>query len=990
MYQIRCDGYTLYDPRDEDLIVLKPKCKLKENTVGEGSFTILSDHPYYNKLKKLKSVFEIQQDGHPIFRGRMTGDTRDFENRLDVDLEGVLGFTNDTLIPPFNFPADFPEAANSANMVEYFLGWILSKHNERVADWQKLKLGRVTVADPNNYITRSSDKYASTWDTLKTKLFDSALGGFLTVRCESDGNYVDYLGSYELTNTQRIRFGENLLDIKNESDASETYSAILPMGKDGLTLASLPDGDITDDLVKDGLYIYSKSAVESYGWICVPVNESTWSDVTVASNLRSKAVDYMAGTALLLSGTITIKAVDLHFTDEEIQSFRVYRNVLVDSLVHGVTSASYRLSELDIDLMNPQNTVITIGNTSRSLVDINGSQLDSAIQQFESTTNNLNNKVANVQNNVNDLKTQVEGIDGTFFYIRYSQYADGHVMTNQPDENTQYMGTCSTNVATAPTDYTKYVWCKVRGADGKDGKDGTPGSTGADGKSQYFHVKYSNDGKTFTANNGETLGDWLGTCVDDNAADPTAFNAYTWKKIVGEDGKSGIDGADGKDGQSAYFYVKFSANANGNPMTETPNSNTKYMGVCSSASSTAPTSYTAYTWTQCRGNDGANGTPGATGKDGKTQYLHIKYSDDGKTFTGNSGEDLGAWIGTLVDFTEADSTVFSDYTWKKFTEDVDIGGRNLLQKSSPSDWLSDWIRWQSTTASLTEDGWLQVVKAEGGTSFGYYPPKISTFPYAGEYLLSFDAYSDTVTDLNYNYIMGESGNSKIGNVAITAEPKRCVIPFTIDSEIKNCSIMVGANAGESFYIRNIKVERGNIPTDWTPAPEDVDASIGASSEQLQQIILEQNTTVLNTAESIIMSALERYVETSNYEEFRQTVISQLEMLSDEISMKFTTTTEQIEDVGGDLQSKFEQLYKYIRFSGDTAITIGSGDSAITLEIDNEKGIVFKKNGVSFGRWDGNDFYTGNIVVEVEERAQFGNFAFIPRSDGSLSFLKVGG
>lgn len=89
--------------------------------------------------------------------------------------------------------------------------------------------------------------------------------------------------------------------------------------------------------------------------------------------------------------------------------------------------------------------------------------------------------------------------------------------------------------------------------------------------------------------------------------------------------------------------------------------------------------------------------------------------------------------------------------------------------------------------------------------------------------------------------------------------------------------------------------------------------------------------------------------------------------------------------------------KYIRFledesgnSSDTAITIGSGDSAITLSIDNELGIVFKKNGVQFGWWDGVDFHTGNVVIETTERAQFGNFAFIPRSDGSLSLLKVGG
>jgi hypothetical protein len=53
-------------------------------------------------------------------------------------------------------------------------------------------------------------------------------------------------------------------------------------------------------------------------------------------------------------------------------------------------------------------------------------------------------------------------------------------------------------------------------------------------------------------------------------------------------------------------------------------------------------------------------------------------------------------------------------------------------------------------------------------------------------------------------------------------------------------------------------------------------------------------------------------------------------------------------------------------------------------------ISFKKNGQQFGWWDGTDFHTGNIIVDVDERAQFGDFAFIPRSDGSMSFLKVGG
>lgn len=408
MYQIKCDNYVLYDPRDEDLVVLNPQCKLEVNTVGEGSFTILSTHPFYGELKKLKSIFEIQQDGQPIFRGRMTADSRDFYNQYYVDLEGILAVTNDSIVDPFNFPEDFPEAENAANVVEYFLKWLIEEvHNGQVEDWQKLKVGSVTVADPNNYITRSSENYLHTWDVLKSKLFDSELGGYLCIRYEDDGNYVDYLDGFTQTNTQTVKLGENLLDMQNDSDASETYSAILPIGKDDLTLADLADGDLTDDLVKKGKFIYSKSAVESYGWICVPVEESTWDDVTEATNLRTKGMNYLVNTGVLLSNTITVKAVDLHFTDDQIQSFRIYRNILVDSPVHGVAGVSYPLTQLDIDIFNPQNTTITVGATSRSLIDINADRDNDVDTLIQSTKNELKDQVENVQQTTMEQSTEV-------------------------------------------------------------------------------------------------------------------------------------------------------------------------------------------------------------------------------------------------------------------------------------------------------------------------------------------------------------------------------------------------------------------------------------------------------------------------------------------------------------------------------------------------------------------------------------------------------
>ena len=176
--------------------------------------------------------------------------------------------------------------------------------------------------------------------------------------------------------------------------------------------------------------------------------------------------------------------------------------------------------------------------------------------------------------------------------------------------------------------------------------------------------------------------------------------------------------------------------------------------------------------------------------------------------------------------------------------------------------------------------------------------------------------------------------------------------------------------------------------DYTSAPVRFYKSLDAELDEIRETITERYTSVISTSESIILTALQNYVETADYEEFKQTLSAQLTVMADEILMNFTTTTEQITNVDGDLQSKFTELYKYISFAGGT-ITLGSSDSAITLTIENDK-IVFKRNGAEFGSWDGDYFYTGNIYVRVNESARFGNFAFLPRDDGSLMLQKVGG
>ena len=192
----------------------------------------------------------------------------------------------------------------------------------------------------------------------------------------------------------------------------------------------------------------------------------------------------------------------------------------------------------------------------------------------------------------------------------------------------------------------------------KDGTDGTPGAPGADGKTPYFHVKYSDDGgETFTSNGGETPGQYIGTYTDYTVSDSTSVSDYTWAKIKGnkgdpgKDGVNGKDGADGKDGVSPTVSITKSGDTTTITITDKEGTHTQTV------------------------KDGTNGTPGTPGADGKTPYLHLKYSDDGgTTFTADSGETPGAYIGTYTDFTEADSTSVSDYTWAKIKGEQGVQG----------------------------------------------------------------------------------------------------------------------------------------------------------------------------------------------------------------------------------------------------------------------------------------------------------------------------
>lgn len=495
MYQLKYKNYILHDPRlaDEKLIVRDPAVKLAVSKAGEISFTVDAEHPYLSNLHRMSGLVELLDGTFPIYRGRITSDIKDFYGAHKIETEGIMAALNDSIIPPFNFPEDFTEdasykaAAASGNVVEFFFRWILSQHNAQVTAEQQIKPGVVTVSDPNNYIARSASEYATAMATISDKLIKSDLGGYLLIRYEDDGNYLDYYAELPLTNTQPVEFAENLLDLTSETDGTEIYTAILPEGKDGLTIETLADGDLSDDLVKSGLTIYSKSGVATYGRITRHIK---WDDVTVAANLQTKAKAALADNGLSMPETITCRAVDLGWR-EGIQHFRVGRMTALVSTPHGY-SASYPLMELSPDILDPGNTQITLGATRRTFT---GSQID-AVRKAEKSAwqvrTDLNKKIENIELTPGPPgPAGADGKDGTNGLSVWITYHDGTSTPATPTGNGTLNGWhtdltadvvwMSQKVAASATDGTWGTPIRILGQDGPQGPQGEKGDTGETG-----------------------------------------------------------------------------------------------------------------------------------------------------------------------------------------------------------------------------------------------------------------------------------------------------------------------------------------------------------------------------------------------------------------------------------------------------------------------------------------------------------------------------
>ena len=117
--------------------------------------------------------------------------------------------------------------------------------------------------------------------------------------------------------------------------------------------------------------------------------------------------------------------------------------------------------------------------------------------------------------------------------------------------------------------------------------------------------------------------------------------------------------------------------------------------------------------------------------------------------------------------------------------------------------------------------------------------------------------------------------------------------------------------------------------------EDFDGEIKETEKSLRETISEKSTDIINECQGIILKALETYTSTGEFDEFKRITENQLKILSDSTTLQFKQTTEELNKVNADLQSKFNTITKYFTFDIN-GLTIGQVDNPYKVIIDNDR------------------------------------------------------
>lgn len=315
--------------------------------------------------------------------------------------------------------------------------------------------------------------------------------------------------------------------------------------------------------------------------------------------------------------------------------------------------------------------------------------------------------------------------------------------------------------------------------------------------------------------------------------------------LQGPKGDQGIPGIKGADGKTQYTHIAYADTVSGSGFSQT-DTDKAFIGMYQDFSTTDSRNPQDYRWSKWKGSDGRDGIPGKAGADGRTPYVHFAYADsaDGRTGFSLTQDGTKRYLGICTNFDKANSANPADYAWNDTTGSVSVGGRNLLKGSKgpfkpdrkPTNFDNNFL-YKNETSVYLEQNQKYLVSAKSDGDFTA--------------LHNANIESDNVTlwlidDKYQNYqIVSDLKTGTIGTLITWVKPTG------------NYHLRVNTyHKVASKSVWEVKIEKGTVKTDWTPAIEDVQDDIDSKADQ---VLTQAQLNKLNEVNSVVQAELEAKV-----------------------------------------------------------------------------------------------------------------------------------
>lgn len=410
--------------------------------------------------------------------------------------------------------------------------------------------------------------------------------------------------------------------------------------------------------------------------------------------------------------------------------------------------------------------------------------------------------------------------------------------------------------------------------------------------------------------------------------------------LQGADGRDGIPGAKGADGRTQYTHIAYADTISGSGFSQTDTSK-NFIGMYQDFTQRDSTNPQDYRWSRWHGKDGTDGVPGPKGSDGRTPYIHFAYAESPDGRTGFSLTQTGnkRYLGTYTDFERADSTDPTKYRWVDMVGTVEVGGRNYALKTANAishagngflyD-LSDVAKTFSTKTNLT-------------LSFDWEVTRPSS---TGKFRLNRVVEFSDGTSRQWNNVINRGS---IGSDDVLAKTLRghysqpmIWVPLT-SQQVSRIYLHLNQEAPSgTVRIKNLKLELGNIATDWSPAPEDVESELASKADQ---VLTQEQLNALNEQAMALKADLEAratMAEVAAFIQEYQAFVKANEEGRKASEAALATAGARLVAVQqnlGELKTRTDFVDNYISQS-EEGLIIGRKDGSASLKIDQGRISMF--------------------------------------------------